>query len=55
MLADQLGIPVPKDESTCTVLLLLRGEDGQFMQNEILENKGGPPPSFIDKWCRQGF
>ena len=59
MFADQLGIPVPKDDSTCTVLLLLRGEDGRLTQNEILENKGGSPlplPGMesVDR-CRPGF
>ena len=60
--ATQLGIPVPKDDSTCAVLLLLRGEDGQFTQNEILENKdkGGSPLlsmpglEIVDP-CRPGF
>ena len=59
MFADQLGIPVPKDDSTCTVLLLLRGEDGRLTQNAILENKGGSPlplPGMesVDR-CRPGF
>ena len=58
-LADLLQLPVLKNESTCTVLLLLRGEDGRLTQNEILENKGGLPSSLpgmesVDR-CRPGF
>jgi len=62
-MANIVGIPVLKDDSTCTVLLLLRGEDGRLTQNEILEDKGGPPLSSpspgleitTGSWCRQGF
>ena len=50
---------MPKDDSTCAVLLLLRGEDGRLTQNELLENKGGSPLPFLGMesvdQCRPGF